>query len=75
MKRTKEWWGRLTHDERCELVALERAGNDSYGSSRIPDDCNECGYCSTPHLGSGLCPICSNRLSELYRKTEGGGNA
>lgn len=74
MKRTKEWWGRLTSDERSELVNLERADNASYRDSRIPDDCTECGYCSTPHTGSGLCPLCNKRLCELYRKAEGGGN-
>lgn len=70
MKRTKTWWARLTPEERSELVYLERA--DKYGgrSSFLPDDCSECGGCSMPHLGSGLCSLCSKRLEELIRKAD-----
>ena len=70
MKRTKDWWYRLSKVERIELVALERAANKSFGSSYLPDDCCECGYCSTPHLSSGLCGICLNRLEKLIRKAD-----
>ena len=72
MKRTKEWWAQLAKEERSELVTLERA--DAYGgrSAYLPDDCSECGYCSTPHLGSGLCPQCLKRLIALIDKADAG---
>lgn len=66
MKRTREWWSRLNKSERSELVYLER-GSRSSRSSYIPDDCSECGSCSTPHLGYGLCPVCFDRLHYLIR--------
>ena len=68
MRRTREWWAQLNQWERSELVALERA--DKYGgrSAYLPDDCSECGNCSTPHLGYGLCPLCSRRLEWLIQK-------
>jgi len=71
MKRTKEWWARLTKQERSELVMLERAQGWSERSAYIPDDCSECGYCSTPSLSSGLCPLCYDRLEYLIRKASG----
>lgn len=69
MKRTKEFWKRLTKDERCELVYIERhqyeyIGNKGY----LPDDCSECPVCGEPHLGSGLCSRCNNRIIELINK-------
>ncbi len=71
MKRDKKWWDKLTSVERSELVTLERENNRSYPSTYIPDDCCECGYCGTPHLGSGLCPLCSKRMIELIDKANG----
>jgi len=74
MKRTKEWWARLTARERSELVMLERDDSQSGGWGRspyLPDDCSECGHCSTPHSGYGLCPLCSRRLNNLIRKASG----
>ena len=71
MKRTREWWARLTERERSELVMLERADKYSSRSAYIPEDCSECGYCSTPSLSSGLCPRCSNRFEYLIRKASG----
>ena len=73
MRRTKEWWARLDKYERSELVSLERAEGYGGRSAYIPDDCSECGYCSTPHLGSGLCPLCLKRLIELIAKADGKG--
>lgn len=61
-------WAALTADERSELVILERAEKHSSGyggGGYIPDDCCECGFCGTPHLGTGMCPPCSNRLQAL----------
>ena len=68
MKRTKEWWSRLTKDERSELYWLERSQYSGGGSAYIPDDCTECGRCGTPHLGYGLCRLCLKRLIELVEK-------
>lgn len=68
MKRTKAWWAALTKEERSELVMLERAQNLGGRSAFIPDDCSECGCCSQPHLGSGLCSRCFNRLGTLIDK-------
>jgi len=43
MRRTKEWWARLTADERSELVYIERnASQASVGwDGYLPDDCGE----------------------------------
>lgn len=69
MRRTRQWWSKLTHGERSELHWLE-LHNSKYGSAGLPDDCSECGVCSTPHLGIGLCPTCSKRLDELINKAD-----
>jgi hypothetical protein len=63
MKRTKEWWARLSKQERSELVYLERA--KSHRSS------NECPNCGTPYFGYGLCLICHTRLFNLIQKASG----
>lgn len=70
MKRTKEWWAQLTKEERAELVNLERAYKYSGRSAYLPDDCSECGYCSTPSLLGGLCWDCLNRLIDLIDKAD-----
>ena len=72
MRRTREWWARLTKEERSELVYLEGSDRYSHRSAYIPDDCYECGSCSTPSLGS-LCPMCLNRLIFLIDKANQGG--
>ena len=72
MKRTKEWWACLNELERSELVMLERGARQPRRYSvYIPDGCSACGYCGTPHLGSGLCPLCSERLDDLIQKANG----
>lgn len=68
MKRIKQWWAALTPQERKELYWLERAGSSQ--SAYLPDDCSECGHCSTPHLGSGLCPLCEDRLIAIIKKAD-----
>lgn len=71
MRRTKEWWGRLTKGERIRLVYLERSENQSGsygGGGYLPDDCCECGSCSTPHLGMGLCQSCRNEMMKIITK-------
>jgi len=73
MTRTKEWWARLTKEERRELCRLEFAhAMPSYSSDLLPDDMRYCSndYCSLPHLGSTLCPVCSKRLSALLSKAD-----
>jgi predicted Zn-ribbon and HTH transcriptional regulator len=74
MKRTKAWWGCLSVEERKRLVFLEHADKSlSSGYSAggmIPDDCCECGACSQPHLGSGLCPTCLHELIKLIEKAD-----
>ena len=73
MKRTAVWWANLTASERSELVWLERSSKQhgGYGGGGyLPDDCGECPYCSTPHLGTGLCPPCLDRLIGLIRKAD-----
>ena len=68
MKRTKEWWGTLTVEQRSRLVFLERCARISGvygGGGYLPDNCCECVACSTPHPGNGLCPYCVRELYEL----------
>jgi len=74
MRRTREWWARLTKDERARLVYLERSANlgGGYGGGGyLPDDCCECGSCGTPSTSSGLCPICLDDLIVLVAKADG----
>ena len=74
MRRTKEWWNRLSKGERIRLVYLEHAPSGGYGGGGyLPDDCSECGGCSQPMLGCGLCQWCSRELSELIGKADGMG--
>ena len=73
MRRTKQWWDKLTKAERSELTWLERGNSSHYSayygkSSRMPEDCIECPDCNTPHTGVGLCPKCNQRLNTLINK-------
>ena len=72
MRRTKEWWARLTPRERWYVHWLERAkylGRSDY----LPDDCMECGFCGSPFPGnSKLCPGCEDLLRELIVKANAG---
>ena len=73
MKRTKRWWTCLTKEERSRLVYLEHAENQSGsygGGGYLPDDCSECGSCSNPHPGTGLCRSCLSELIELIDKAD-----
>jgi len=71
MRRNKEWWTRLTPEERSELVLMERYQYKGGRSSYLPDDCSECGICGEPTLGSSPCRWCCNRMDELIRKGDG----
>lgn len=68
MRRTKGWWAQLTAPERSELVALERANHKSGSTWNLPDGYHECGGCSTPASGWGLCTLCGNRVDALIAK-------
>ena len=69
MKRTKEWWHRLTKDERRRLFELEHPYGSQYGvGGYLPDDCSECGRCGNPMLGCGLCRTCLTELDRLITK-------
>lgn len=73
MKRTKQWWAALEPGERSELVNLERADRSSRTTwPYIPSDEDRCGSCAIHHYGGGLCPLCTNHLSELIAKAEKG---
>jgi hypothetical protein len=73
MKRTKDWWSRLTKEQRSKLYYLERASNNlGKGSYYLPDNCSECGHCGNPVLGGSLCNDCLDELLKLYKIADGG---
>ncbi len=64
-------WNNLTKDERAEYMRLQMSPSGSYDrSGYLPDDCGECGACSTPTLGAGWCGNCYARFKELRNKLE-----
>jgi len=69
MRRNKEWWSRLTSEERSELYWLERATGSS-NNGYLPEGYGECGVCGTPCL-SDLCSNCLTRLIFLIDKAKG----
>lgn len=68
---TQENFARLTPEERRELMVLQMSPSYGDRSSYLPDDCSGCGACGEPMLGSGWCPHCSRRITELIEKMEG----
>ncbi len=68
MKRDKLWWAGLSKEEQFELMSLQMS--KGFGGSRfnLPEGYRTCDYCSNPTLGGGMCPLCSNRHSELVEK-------
>ncbi|KKK64487.1 hypothetical protein LCGC14_2983710 [marine sediment metagenome] len=73
MRRTKEWWTRLSREERSELWWAEdfiRSSSGAGSSPYLPDDCGDCG-CGQPTLGGGPCPYHSKRQEELIAKADG----
>lgn len=73
MKRTKDWWARLTPDERYFVWCYERQKNIYWGrGGYLPDNCSECPVCSDPCLGNGPCLTCIRKHVELIRKANGG---
>ena len=66
MKRTAEWWSRMSKRERSELVKLEKGQYMGGVSWKIPCSCSICLGCDTAHSKiGGLCPSCTNRLNQL----------
>ena len=72
MKRNKQWWAKLTKEERATLVYLERGQNLSSGmGGYLPDDCSSCGACGNPMHGyGGLCPWCQSQLDAIISKAD-----
>ena len=74
MKRTKQWWAKLTIEERATLVYLERGANLSGGmggGGYLPDNCSECGACGNPMCGyGGLCSWCQSQLDGIISKAD-----
>ena len=69
MRRTKQWWSRLSKRERSRLVELEHLGSGPYGAGGyLPDDCTECNGCGEPQVGSGLCSQCCREHKALILK-------
>jgi len=68
MKRTKEWWARLTSDERSHLVFIEKHHNElACGSAYLPEGVRECPACGQlSHYG--LCDYCSGKQEEYINK-------
>lgn len=63
MRRTKEWWARLTKGERKRLHWLESKGYRVYA--------DECSHCTGPNMGGGQCHLCLRSLSMLIAKADG----
>ena len=73
MRRSKEWWSALSKEERTRLVYLERSyklSGELGGGGHLPDDCCECGSCSAPHLGDGLCLPCLQEACRIIDKAD-----
>jgi len=70
MRRTKEWWARLTPEDRSIIVYFERHQNEGGRSDYLPDDCSDCGVCGNPCLGIGPCQSCSNEYMKAINKAE-----
>ena len=68
MKRSKAWWAALTTDERAVLVGLERAEYHSGSGWNLPTGYSDCGWCSTPTSGGGLCLNCIRLYQSLVSK-------
>ena len=68
----KLYWTNLTKKERSRYMYLQTAPSNSYGGGGyLPDDCSECGACSQPTLGSGLCHNCYTEWQALRDKLTG----
>ena len=69
MKRTKEWWARLTAEERSELMRLEKSMH--WRQERLEGGYSWCTGCGDLISGSGLCVNCYSDLVELKAKGDG----
>ena len=72
MKRNKQWWSKLTKEERSQLTYLERGANlGGSGGGYLPDDCSDCGACGNPMIGyGGLCSMCQSQLDAIINKAD-----
>jgi hypothetical protein len=71
MRRTKEWWARLTKEERAHLVYLEKNQNKlATGSAYLPEGVGECPACGQLSR-FGLCDYCSGCLEKYIKKASG----
>ena len=70
MRRTKQWWAALEDWERAVLVGMERAQYHSGSGWNLPDGYSDCGWCSTPTGGGGLCFHCLLELDRIISKAD-----
>lgn len=71
MRRDKAWWAGLDKGERIRLIWLERGASElGGGSAYLPEGYSDCGFCSTPTSGGGLCKDCRNDLMVLIAKAD-----
>lgn len=63
MRRTKEWWARLTKEERSQLYSLETA--------RTWPHAPQCRLCGGRCLVGALCGTCYLRIAALITKGNG----
>ena len=70
MRRTKNWWARLTKAERAWLIWYEKltARHIPSHSAYLPDDCVECPVCLTPNFG--YCTYCGDEYDRIIKKAE-----
>lgn len=73
MKRTKEWWGRLSKCEKKELIYLEKADKKGgYKNDSFPPNMYECPACSQPTTFYNLCIKCWAKHTVLVKRGNGG---
>lgn len=69
-RRSSAWWAALTPEERSLLMFLEKAEYHSGGGGGLASGFSECGGCSMPENGGGLCTHCGHRLGALRAKAD-----
>lgn len=74
MRRTREWWTRLTKGERIYLIAYEKVmakcGGVGSRSAYYPDDCVACPMCGNPTLGYCECDKEADRIIAKAERTK-----
>ena len=69
-KRTKEWWGRLTKEERSDLVKLERANHQPV-VEYFGDGSAQCPGCGNLTIPGCFCAHCVQKYGYLIAKANG----